>query len=185
MAVVTISAKTVNDITSAMDPLRNGFSHDSRFKAWAKAIGKRSDLDLAAVNGYAIKSAFTNWGTSVALAPGQFVVLASETGSRARHDYQYALVGIDADDHPFVVDDATIAADLADATIPDAVRAKAANSKLYRIALYVARRFDAAAEAARTEERAPMTDQEFSIWCRMVKHMTPAQRATLAAELTA
>lgn len=166
MAVVTINSKLAD------------VSYDSRFKAWAKVIAKRTDVDLSKTNGYAIASSFVNWGKTVALAPGQFVVLAAESGSRARHEYRYALVTVDADDQPVDVTDRVDAA-IAEATIPDAQRAKAANSVLYRMALYCALQFDAAMPDV---ERGHKEAAEVDVARKALAALTDEQRETLLAE---
>lgn len=157
MAVVTINSKLAN----------SGIEFDSRFRAWAKIIGTKA-------NGYSITSGFTNWGKSIALTPDQFVVLAAESGSRARHSYDYALVTVGANDQPVAIDDATITA-----FIPDAQRAKAANSPLYAIALYCALQFDAAMP---TVERAHRGAAKVAAARPALAALTDEQRQALFAE---
>jgi hypothetical protein len=64
---------------------------DSRFKSWGKVF-RASDFDADQEKGYAIKGKFVQRQESVALGDGEFLIVASETGSRANHCYVYALV---------------------------------------------------------------------------------------------
>lgn len=174
MAVVTINAQSVKDLGGYIN-------YDSRFRAWAKVIGKSGDVDLSKTNGYSITSAFVNWGKSVAVQPGQFVVLSAESGSRARHSYSYAVIGVDADDKPFVVDDDAISAAVADATVPDAQRAKAANSDLYRIALYADVQMRADQPVGTNIRNNPAMDAAREA----MRALTDDQRAAIVAEFSA
>lgn len=115
----------------------NHLKSDDRFKQWGKLI-TAADIDLAQKNGYSIKGAWVKWGESVSLTPGKFLVCASETGSRASHSYDYALI----DGNNVRVDqDFRIAEHdrlLAEGKITEEQRVNAKNSTLYSFALFVA-----------------------------------------------
>jgi hypothetical protein len=65
--------------------------NDSRFRSWGKKVAAR-DVDLLKANGYALGGRWVGWDENVALGKGEFLVVAAETGSRANHSYEYALV---------------------------------------------------------------------------------------------
>jgi hypothetical protein len=110
-----------------------GLSADSRFKRWGKLVRGPQDIDLQKRNGYSLTGPFVRWGEAVALEPGQFLVLAAESGSIKHHDYDYRLVGVNAAGEAEAIDPYPV---LDEAHLPDAVRAKVANSALYTIAAY-------------------------------------------------
>jgi hypothetical protein len=129
-------------ITRSSDWLKN----DSRFKSWGKKV-RPQDVDLSKENGYALGGAWARWDESVALGAGEFLVVAAETGSRASHDYDYALIeggetarclfngqdkakGLPAEEWRALKEAA-----LKD--LPEDQRAKAMNSTLYRFAAVI------------------------------------------------
>jgi hypothetical protein len=177
MAVIPVTSKMVNKLID--DPAVSAFVYDSRFKSWAKLIATRGDINLGKSNGYSLTGAWIDWGKSVALTPGQFAVLAAESGSRNDHPYHYALIGVDADDRPHVIRDEAIKAATAEAIVPDAQRAKAANSALYRIALYCALQIDAALPEV---ERGHKEAAEVETARKAIAALTEEQRQTLFAE---
>lgn len=162
MALVTVNGKAGGADLSV----------DSRFKQWGKLVRSAGDVDLAKSNGYALSGPFAKWGSAVALEPGQFLVLSSETGSRARHDYDYALIGVNPAGEAESV--ARTAIDAAVATQSDAIRAKAANSRLYAMAVYCT----VATSAPAVEDRAALVEAARSA----LAALTSAERAALAAE---
>ena len=109
---------------------------DDRFRQWGKLIRSPRDFDLSKHNGYSLIGPWAEWGKSTAVAPGQFLVLASESGSRNRHSYHYALITVTADDVAAMVPDTDVDEVIAAADLLDAVRAKARNSRLYAYAVY-------------------------------------------------
>lgn len=109
---------------------------DSRWKHWGKLIRGEQDIKLGEKNGYSLTGPFVRWGETVALERGQFLVLAAESGSRKYATYDYRLIGVGEDGEVAAVSDAAITTLLDDAHLPDAVRAKCANSTLYRYAAY-------------------------------------------------
>lgn len=115
-----------------------GYNADPRFKRWAKAVRCVSDIDLAKENGYAFTGQFVDFGYSVPLEPGQFVILAWNTGSMKRHEYSYMLASVDSEGHAVEVDlnPDWIATRITVAHLPDAVMAKVKNSYLYQLAAY-------------------------------------------------
>lgn len=149
MALATVAAKPY------------GLEYDSRFKHWGKLILSGSDLDLNAKNGYSLTGPFTRWGETVALEPGQFLVVATEAGSRKYASYQYALVGVNDAGEAAAIDEDAITALLTDAHLPDAVRAKIANSALYRYAAYAWTVQQTAPQVAAQPETASLIE---SLW---------------------
>ncbi len=115
--------------------------NDSRFKAWAKSIRSRADLDLTRERGYALIGPWVKYGDTVALEPGEFLVVAAERGSRAHHYYEHLLVGVTVD-----ADGAEMLEQFTDTEVYAALEeipeikpralAAARNSALYAFALY-------------------------------------------------
>ena len=109
---------------------------DSRFKHWGKVFTCK-DFDESKEKGFALGGKFVPWEASVALGPGQFLVVAAETGSRASHSYDYALVI--GGDEAKVVDTSTARKDFIESmrkVFPEAVVAKAMNNTLYKYGLF-------------------------------------------------
>jgi len=123
--IVTVSGKDI------------GLIADSRFKRWGKTVRSSSDIDLTKNNGYALTSPFLNWGSVEVMQPGQYVVLAAEVGTRAHHNYKYALCRV-TESGLERVDDEALVAMKANVDIPEEYRAKAMASPLYAYALYCA-----------------------------------------------
>jgi len=64
-----------------------GLGYDSRFRAWGKIV---SNVDLSQKGGYALQGEFFHGATVI---PNRaWVVVASETGSRNYHSYEYRLL---------------------------------------------------------------------------------------------
>lgn len=175
MAVLTVSQKLAPEQVS----------YDSRFKAWAKLIASPAHVELGKTNGYSLTGPFVGWGKSAAVGAGQFLVLAAESGSRARREYKYALVRVNGADEPEVVSAEEIAAAVAQA--PDAQRAKALNSPLYAFAVYTASQLADGpitrrmlAQAERASESA-----QLMVARRAIEVLTDDERRTLFAEFTA
>lgn len=160
-------------------------SYDSRFRAWGKLIAKPEHVDLTKSNGYSLAGPFVSWGKNVAVAPGQFVVLAAEAGSRNRHSYTYALVRVNGSDEVEVVSDEEIATVVAEA--PDQQRAKALNNPLYAYAVYCASQLQVGPLSQRmmaTARRIEETPQ-LMVARRAVEALTDEERAALFAEFGA
>lgn len=174
MAVLTINGKLAPQI-----------SYDSRFKAWAKLVTTPEHIDLSKASGYSLTGRFIDWGKSVAVAPGQFVVLAAESGSRNRHAYKYALVRVNGADEPEIVSDEEIAEAVAAA--PDAQRAKALNSTLYAFAVYCAHELQPGPLTQRMMARASRVEEtpQLMVARRAVEALTDEERAALFAEFSA
>ncbi len=117
--------------------LRLGF--DRRFKHWGKLIRTAADLDLTKPKGFALAGPFVKWGESCPIHDGQLLVLASEQGSVAHHDYDYALVqciGGSVAECPW----ADVLTGVRDSDLPDEVKAAAENNKLYCYAAFASLR---------------------------------------------
>ena len=150
------------------------------FKAWAKAIRSQADVDLSAKDGYSLKGGFLDIDKAVALAPGEFLACASETGSRKNRSYTYALVrvspdgesivGIDKDERIKLRETA-----LAAEQITEEQAAKGTNSKLYSFALTAWILLDTPAEAA------VLTVKEKALVASL-KALTPERCALVLAE---
>lgn len=127
---------------------------DSRWKAWGKKISGPEHLDLNAKNGYSLTGPWVGWDESVSLGEGEFLVIASELGSRKDHPYCYGLImplpptGFPgmihvSESYNAICDHGSEKSDIADAIsriqdIPDEQRARAQNSGLYAMALWMA-----------------------------------------------
>lgn len=171
MAVVTIHGKLGGaNLTS-----------DRRFRQWAKLIQSPAHTDLTKRGGYAITGPFASWAESVAVGVGHFIVLASETGTRGHHSYDYALVTIGPDDEPRLV----TADELREviATLPDQQRAAAQNSELYAFAAYAHRQLQpgpiSRGMIASTVDASP----QLLAARRAIEALTEDERRALAAEL--
>lgn len=101
-------------------------------RRWGKIIAARSDVDLGKPDGYAIVTPFVDWGSAAAVGPGQYAIYASRLG----HASHVWLIGVDRHDEPRLIDPETIAAEVADAPLADAHKARAINSPLYAAAAY-------------------------------------------------
>jgi hypothetical protein len=115
----------------------NFLKYDSRFKHWGKSFNA-NDFDESKEKGYALGGKFVPWNSSVALGPGQFLVVAAETGSRANHSYEYALV-IGGDDAKVVDKTTSPWKDFIESmrkVFPEDVVAKAMNNTLYKYGLF-------------------------------------------------
>lgn len=135
--MAVIAPKDVH--TQVEDPslLPYGILHpDRRFSQWGKLIMDHGGIDLSKKGGFALTGQFARWDEAVAVHPGEFLVLVSETGSRANHPPSFALIGVSDSQTPFVVDSKVISSTIDRSTVPDEQRAKAKNSKLYTFALY-------------------------------------------------
>lgn len=113
---------------------------DPRFKRWGKVV---TSVDLTKRGGYAIEGDFVKWGTSLALEPGQFLVLASETGSRANHSYTYGVVYVDKNGEVRAVDWHTFETEVKSLPLTDQQRANANNSDFYKLAVWIANKMQA------------------------------------------
>jgi len=78
---------TVRTLEQIADQFEMGY--DSRFRFWGKIV---SGTDLSKKGGYALQGQFFNRGMAVAISPGAYVVVASETGSMKYHSYSFCLV---------------------------------------------------------------------------------------------
>lgn len=79
-----------------------GFDH--RWRQWAKTITSATDIDLSKQGGWALVAEFAQFSGSVALSPGDVLVVGSETGSHRYHSYEYAgVIGLDRD-HAVTID---------------------------------------------------------------------------------
>lgn len=67
----------------------HGLEQDRRFRSWARVIRNKEDLDLSREGGNAILSDFVNFNKTIAVEPGQFLLIAAETGSVKYHSYSY------------------------------------------------------------------------------------------------
>ena len=114
-----------------------GLIADSRFKSWGKVVRSVADVDLTKNNGFALTAPFVRWGSVEVMQPGQYVVLAAEVGTRAHHNYEYALCRV-TENGLERVDDEALVAMKANVDIPEEYRAKAMASPLYAYALYCA-----------------------------------------------
>lgn len=157
--------------------LHNPHRTDGRFRRWGKMVAGRQHIDLAKRNGYSLTGAFLRWGETAPLATGQYLVLASEWGSRTRRDYEYALVGLDGDGQPAPIAEDDITAAIAAAQLPDEVRAKAANSTLYRYAVYCW----LATEA--TPQPRPAADAAVETARQALAALSPEDRLALLTEM--
>ena len=125
-----------------IDDATSGLQSDRRFKSWAKLIHSSEEINLAATGGNALGGTFVNWGKTIAYEPDQFVIFAAESGSAKYHDYKYTLYGNLTED-PGEAPECGLFADevvdqlVQDSDLPDDVKAKAANSRLYAYAAFV------------------------------------------------
>jgi hypothetical protein len=78
----TTIVRTVKEIIEQFE-----MGYDSRFRAWAKIV---SGVDLSQKGGYALQGEFFHGATVI--PDGAWVVVASETGSRNYHSYEYHLL---------------------------------------------------------------------------------------------
>lgn len=117
-----------------------GIGRDTRFKAWGKVIRGATDIALSGTGAYALGGGFVNWGSTVALAPGDFLVLASETGSRASRSYDYALV-MATHGGAVTIPNASVRETVAASALTDQIKASAANNTLYCYAAYASLSF--------------------------------------------
>jgi hypothetical protein len=114
-------------------------SKDSRFKNWGKKITCATHVDLAQQNGYSLTGPWVRWDDSVALAEGEFLVVAAETGSRANRSYEYRLVAGGATECRCIEDaerSEVLTAAKTAGKISEAQFAQHLNSALYSYALY-------------------------------------------------
>lgn len=119
-----------------------GIGSDSRFRRWGKLVRDAGDVDLTKDNGYSLSGPFVSWGKAFVMTPGQFIVVAGESGSRARHSYDFALIRIAEDGELVVVDD-EIVDSAVQHDVRDAYVANAMNSRLFAYALYCSHAFEA------------------------------------------
>lgn len=148
-------------------------SSDSRFRRWGKTILSPQDIDLTKKNGYSLTGSFVQWGDAVALQPGQFLVLAAETGSRNYHDYHYALIGVGADGQPVQVSSSEIWEQIEGSRLTDAAKAAARNSILYSYAAYCYLQMKSAVEL--TAEESALVEQ--------LRALAPERRQAVLAAL--
>jgi hypothetical protein len=78
----TTIVRTVREIIEEF-----GLRYDSRFRSWGKVV---SGVDLDQKGGYALQGEFFNGATVI--PDGAWVVVASETGTRNYHSYEYRLL---------------------------------------------------------------------------------------------
>lgn len=109
---------------------------DSRFTRWAKVVRTRADLNIKLKGGYAITAAFVQWGKAVAVAPGEYVVFAAETGSRHSVSYDYALWRVSPEDKMAKIEWKEVEQVADSPKLNDAAKAACRNSRLYAIASY-------------------------------------------------
>ena len=105
---------------------------DHRFKKWAKIVSKKF-VDLTQKNGYSLTGRWVRWDESVSLNDGEYLVCAAETGSMKYHDYSYSLINSEGN----IVPEDEINSIESKSGATDEQIARAHNSKLYSIALYV------------------------------------------------
>lgn len=174
MAVLTVSQKLAPEQVS----------YDSRFKAWAKVIASPAHVDLTKTNGYSLTGPFVNWGKSVAVGAGQFLVLAAESGSRANRTYKYALVRVNGADDSEVVSDEEIADAVSSA--PDDQRAKAINSPLYAFAVYAGSQLQDGPLTQRMMSQVDRANESAQVMVarRVIEALTDDERKRLFAEFS-
>ena len=172
MAVVTVSGQAW------------GLATDSRWRKWGKRINGLGQVDLSKSNGYSLTGEFVRWGESVALHPGQYLVLAAESGSAKYHEYSYRLIGVDADDQPIdlteQVDQVLVGAFESPVPVADEHRARAKNSWLYSAALYIWLTAQTAPVAGSVSRDA---DSPIEIARRALAALTPEERVRLLTEV--
>jgi len=78
----TTIVRTVREIIEEF-----GLGYDSRFRSWGKVV---SGVDLSQKGGYALQGEFFHGATVI--PDGAWVVVASETGTRNYHSYEYRLL---------------------------------------------------------------------------------------------
>jgi len=122
---------------------------DRRWKQWGKVVDVDT-VDLDQSNGYSLGGRWVRWNEAAALNADEFLVVASEQGSRARKEYYYALIRggdtatllhTDDGDCHMAGEDEEAYRDLrkrALAAAPEDQQAKASNSQLYEYALIIA-----------------------------------------------
>ena len=136
MAVITINSATT------------GLTFEAHWKHWGKLAQTGAHVDLNQKNGYSLTGPFVRWGEAIALNPGEYVVAASETGSRRYHGYDYALLTVDEAGGVVVVDPDEIGREATtDERLSERARANAKNSALYAIAAYLRLRLPLSAPA--------------------------------------
>lgn len=170
MALITLSQR---DIRAAG---ASEFVADSRFRAWAKLIASPSHVDLQRRNGFALTSAFIDWGTTVAVPEGAFLLVAAQAGTRRDHPYNYALLRAEGDTLR-AIPASDIDAYVRSALIPDDVRAAALNSFLYAVAVYAMAHLPQADASAGEHERLRAARVALAA-------LSPEERAQLLAELS-
>lgn len=151
-------------------------SNDSRFKSWGKKITCATHVDLAQQNGYSLTGPWVRWDDSVALADGEFLVVAAETGSRASRSYDYRLVAGGAECRRIEKAERSAALEAAKmaGTISEAQFAQHLNSALYSYALY------ASLQIADTVKNTVVSDPEEiarlrTLASRLLAFATPAE----------
>jgi len=80
----TTIVRTVEEI---IDQFKMGF--DDRFRHWAKLV---TGIDLSQKGGYALQGEFFTLYKAMVIPNGAWIVVASETGSRNNHSYEYRLI---------------------------------------------------------------------------------------------
>lgn len=121
-----------------MAVLRIGYLGDQELgpsgatRRWGKLINRQHHIDLTRPDGYAITAPFVDWGAAVAVGPGEFALSVHRIG----HEQRIWLISVDPTDQPYEITAEEIAADLAEAVLPDEQRARALNSPLYAVAVY-------------------------------------------------
>jgi len=80
----TTIVRTVGEI---IDQFKMGF--DDRFRSWGKIV---SGVDLSQKGGYALQGEFFSQDKAVVIQNNEWIVVASETGSRNNHSYTYRLI---------------------------------------------------------------------------------------------
>jgi len=80
----TTIVRTVDEI---IDQFKMGF--DDRFRHWGKLV---TGVDLSQKGGYALQGEFFTLYKAMVIQNNEWVVVASETGSRNNHSYTYRLI---------------------------------------------------------------------------------------------
>lgn len=102
---------------------------DKRFKRWGKIV-EAKDINLDKSNGFSIEGGiWVKWEESITLKEGQYLICAAEIGSMKYHNYNYKLINSEGEIVNF---DSTQFKN-----VNETFLAKAKNSTLYEIGLYV------------------------------------------------
>jgi len=150
---------------------------DSRWRHWGKTIRSNKDIDLTKAGGYSLTGPFVHFDKTLVLAPGEYLVCASERGSRNHHKYEFQLVeGGHEACHPVPMKTISALIEARMDHVSEPQRAAARNSTLYAFALYVSLRL--------TEpliDRAPLIEAAR----KALASLTRQERDTLIAEIQA